>query len=203
MRHETLTHFRSEAPAGRSGEWVVEKFVEPETGQADTRPNGFRSPPGTYTRLRRGHEVFMTDLYPEWWTQRTPIREGLRRGGSVLVTGLGLGLVVEALLADRDGPVADVTVIERSPDVIRLIGPYLSAKFGARVKIVQADAFAWLPPPDARYTVGWHDIWPNPHDRSRWPEMEELERRFAPYCDWQGCWMREHVEAETAPGPPR
>lgn len=141
----------------------------------------------------------MTDLYYEWWTQRRAILEASSRGGNVLVTGLGLGLVVESMLGDPECSVERVTVVEQSPDVIRLVAPYLSEKFGARVEIVEGSAFDWSPGTGSRFTVGWHDIWPNPHDQERWPEMDVLEERFAPYCEWQGSWTREHLSAEGAP----
>ena len=43
---------------------------------------------------------FMTDLYEEWWTQKNAIDEACRRGGHLLVTGLGLGMIVEAIVKD-------------------------------------------------------------------------------------------------------
>jgi hypothetical protein len=195
-----VPYIKSRVPVGESGDWIVERFVVGEPGRSDTPPDPFKSRPGRYTRLRHAHEVFMTDLYYEWWTQRKGILEACRRGGRVMVTGLGLGLVVESMLGDPDGAVEHVTVVELSPDVIRLVGPHLIERFGPRLEIVEGDAFRWDPPPGAHYTVGWHDIWSNPADERAVPEMERLERRFDAYCDWQGCWPREHQEAESS-GP--
>lgn len=138
----------------------------------------------------------MTDLREEWWTQRDAIAEACRRGGHVLITGLGLGLVVESMLQTPGSRVERVSIIEASSDVIALAAGRLRAKYPGRLQVHEADAFSWLPPEGERYSVGWHDIWPNPHDQTRWPEMDVLEDRYRARCDWQGCWVRDYLEAE-------
>ena len=133
----------------------------------------------------------MSDLYAEWHLQRHAIIEAWRRGGQVLTTGLGLGQIVDCFLGDPGGKVEGVTVIEASASVLKLVAPHLKARWGGQLEIIHANAFDWLPPKGACYTVGWHDIWPNPYDTTILDEMDQLERRFAPYCTWQGCWSRE------------
>lgn len=141
-----------------------------------------------YTRLRCGDEVYMTDLVDELWTQRPALEEAARRGGHVLLTGLGLGLVAEAMLASPVGAVERVTVVEASTDVVALAGPHLAERHGEAIEVVCADAFTWVPPPGSRFTVGWHDIWPNPADPACEPESRRLFSHHAPWCDWQGSW---------------
>lgn len=191
--HEAVGYYRSQIPAARSGPWRVEKFTAPEPGDDDRRPPWARARAGLYTRLRRDNEVFMTDLPEEWWTQKSAIDEAWRRGGAVLISGLGLGVIVESLLRTPTSPVGHVTVLESSPDVLRLVGPQLSSRYGKRLEILQADAFHWHPPTGATYSVVWHDLWPNPYHPGNLVEMERLERRFAPLCDWQGFWGRELI----------
>lgn len=191
-------YFHSEVPAGRSGAWVVEKIVIPAREYdpaADPRPDCFKFRPGTYTCLSRGATQFMTDLYDEWWTQRSAVAEARARGGEVLITGLGLGLVAEAMLRPAGGGVSRVTIVELSPDVIRLVGPYLLSRYPGRVEIVEADAFTWEPPRGRRFTVGWHDIWPDPYSPENAGEMERLDEHHRPWCDWQGFWPRTYLEA--------
>ena len=99
-------YFRSDVPAGRSGAWAVEKVSIPAREYdpaADPRPDCFKFRPGVYTCLRRDATQFMTDLYDEWWTQQAGVAEALARGGEVLITGLGLGLVAEAMLRPVGG----------------------------------------------------------------------------------------------------
>lgn len=194
-----LQPIRSQVPPGRSGAWEVDRFTEraPRPDVAEVRPEWAISPPGTYTRLRRGDEVFMTDLVDEWWTQRPAIEEACRRGGRVLLTGLGLGLVAEAMLLTPNSAVEHVTVVEADADVIALVAPYLAGRHGDAVTVEHADAFAWEPPPEARYGVGWHDIWPNPAESRCLPESRRLIDHYAPFCDWQGSWALQW-RADTA-----
>src|SRR5882762_8066367 len=131
-------YFRSEVPAGTCGPWVIEKVLIPERcydPAMDSRPDCFKFRPGIYTCLRRDATQFMTDLYDEWWTQREGIAEALRRGGDVLITGLGLGLVAEAMLRPAASTIRHVTIIELSADVVRLVKPYLEKRYPGRVDV--------------------------------------------------------------------
>ena len=137
----------------------------------------------------------MTDLYDEWWTQRRGIEEALKRGGEILVTGLGLGLVAEAILRTPESNVTRVTIVEQSADVIQLVGPFLKNRYGARIEIVEGNAFSWQNPTRRGFTVGWHDIWPDPYTAANAAEMEALEQHHRPWCDWQGFWPKEYIRA--------
>lgn len=202
MTTPTPLYIKSDLPPGRSGEWRLEKYVvkDVEPGR-DTRPDPFKTRGGTFTRLWHGTTVFMTDLYNEWWTQRRGMLEALERGGNVLITGLGIGMVVESILRPDDSPVDSVTVVEFSPDVIALVKPHLLRRYGDRLRIVEADAFTWEPDPELRFSVGWHDIWPNPDEDRNYPEIEELFRRYRSVCDWQGAWPLEFVTAAEIDRP--
>ena len=191
---DAQSYFRCEVPPGRSGDWRVRRLelrgempADPDVSPLDAEP------PGPYTALERGDVIFMTDLRNEWWTQRVAIDEACERGGAVLVTGLGLGLVAEGMLRTPGSKVEHVTVIEASADVVQLVGPHLQERLADRLDIVCADAFEWQPPPGNRYTVGWHDIWPNPQAPEAMRETALLEKRFEPLCDWQGSWAREYL----------
>ena len=140
----------------------------------------------------------MTDLYDEWWTQRRGIEEALKRGGEILVTGLGLGLVAEAILRTPESNVTRVTIVEQSADVIQLVAPFLRSRYGDKIEIQEGDAFVWEPPAERRFTVGWHDIWPDPYTNTNVEEMERLEAHHARWCDWQGFWPKAYLEAIAA-----
>ena len=137
----------------------------------------------------------MTDLYDEWWTQRAGIDEAVRRGGEVLVTGLGLGLVAESILRHPQSRVERITIVEFSADVIQLVAPYLRSRYPGKIDVIESDAFTWQPPRDRRFTVGWHDIWPDPHAIENSDEIRRLEQHYQPWCDWQGFWPRTYLEA--------
>jgi hypothetical protein len=191
-------YFPCEVPAGRSGRWVIEKVAVPERDydpDGDPRPEPFKFRPGVYTSLRRDSVQFMTDLYDEWWTQRRALTEAVARGGEVLITGLGLGLVAEAMLRAPGRAVERITILEQSADVIRLVQPSLHARHPGRVEVVEADAFSWDPAEGRRFTVVWHDIWPDPYLPEVEVEIARLEARYQPCCDWQGSWPREYLRA--------
>lgn len=195
---DRLEYFRSEVPAGRSGPWIIEKITIPERDydpSADPRPDCFKFRPGSYTMLRRDSEQFMTDLYDEWWTQRDGIAEAIKRGGDVLITGLGIGLVAEAMLRPPESRVNRITIVELSSDVIRLVAPYLQTRYPERIEIVEGSAFTWSPPCGARYSVAWHDIWPNPYASEVAEEIAQLEDHHRPWCEWQGFWPRTYLRA--------
>lgn len=192
-----LSYAKCEIPEGRSGDWVLERFeVRPQTDpplpDSDTRPAWARAAPGTYTKLRRGPVDFMTDLFEEWWSQRSAMEEAVRRGGDVLVTGLGLGMFADTVLRYDGGAVRRVTVLEMSPDVIKLAAPHLHSLHPERLEIVECDAFRWRPPAGVRYGVVWHDIWPSPYEQTSVDESRHLMERFAPHAEWQGSWALEY-----------
>lgn len=189
-----MHHRRSTIPPGTSGEWRLEQFTVAARDSTDERPHWARDASGTYTRLLCDDVLYMTDLYAELYTQRVAIEQAHRRGGEVLVTGLGLGLVADAMLEST--AVERVTIVEASDDVIHLVGRHLARTHGDRLRLVHADAFDWTPAPDARFTVGWHDIWPTPQDPLALDEARELEARYAPWCDWQRSWPAEYLAAE-------
>jgi len=165
------------------------------------RPAWAISPPGVYTRLRRGDCVFMTDQHDEWWTQRIAIEEACRRGSRVLLTGLGLGLVVQSMFDTPGTRVEHIVVVESSQDVISLVKPHIVAAYGDRIVVHHADAFEWSPPPGGRFTVVWHDIWDNPQDPQCRREEARLLARYAPYGDWQGTWPATWRAAERMARP--
>lgn len=84
--------------------------------------------------------------------------------GDVLITGLGLGCIVSALLAKED--VKSITVVEIDKDVIALTGPYYT---DPRVTIVNMDAreaAAHFEREGAFFDYAWHDIWSHIADRN-------------------------------------
>lgn len=190
-------YWTSDLPEGRSGDWSLERFVvSADPGydvNADPRPHFARRYAGTYSLLRRGDVQFMTDLYDEWWTQRVVLDEAAARGGHLLISGLGLGMIVESVFRSPEIEVESITVIENSPDVIKLVAPTLVGRYPDRLQIVEADVFRWTPPEGTRYTVAWHDIWPSPYDVDA--ETDALRRRYAAWADWIGTWPEEHRDA--------
>jgi hypothetical protein len=174
-------------PDGVSGDWAVETFQisKEESGWTAIRaffhPEAFVSP-GSYKKLTRRGTIVMSNTDMEI---RTNLPIWSNGKGHVLVNGLGLGMVLHALLHKPE--VTRVTVVENSPDVIRLVGPTFS---GSRVEIIQADALEYRPARGIRFGAVWHDIWDS-MCADNLPAMEKLHRRYGRICDWQGSWARE------------
>jgi hypothetical protein len=181
--------FKVHLPEGQSGDWTVERM----TVHADIQAlrfwrDGRAVPPGDdYTRLRKkGTGVFMTDTPAELQDARPLLA---RASGHVLISGLGIGMIPRALLMDRFGAgrVTRITILEKEPDVIKLVAPHVA---NDKIEIVEADAFTWEPPADAKFDWAWHDIWPDMCSDYK-PEMAALRRRYGRFMSKprrQLCW---------------
>lgn len=180
---------------GKSGSWTLDTFTITET---DAERLAFRAdcsgnqdefiPPGEYRRLSCNSNVVMSNTPMEIRTCMDFIE---RATGRVLINGLGLGMVLHAVLMKAD--VTHVTVIEKEQDVINLVAA--SFAHDKRVDIICADAMTFVPPADATYDVCWHDIWPQ-FSMGNLDEMEMLERKYLYRCQWQGSWGKEQCEKE-------
>lgn len=185
-------------PTGSRGPWKIERF---EVSERDAEFSRLRAgikgqrrlyvPAGTYTRLVRDGQVWMSDT-PAEVDDLYDIIDNAR--GHVLVNGLGLGIVLHHILPlDR---VDAVTVIEIDADVISLVGDHyvaMGAALGKKVEIIHDDATTWKPKRGTRYGYVWHDIWPS-INADHLPEMNALLKRYRNRCDAQWCWARrEHL----------
>ena len=131
----------------------------------------------------------MSDTPAEKWDHFEAVEKAK---GNMLINGLGLGMFARAcLLKDV---VTHMTVVEKSPDVIKLVAPYLQKEFGDKVKIVEADALEFHPPKGMRFGAVWHDIWDNICSDNL-PEMHKLHRRYGRKTEYQGSWGRVDLEA--------
>ena len=183
---------RVEIPEGQRGHWTVQRFdVSKENEKLEAMRamfggRGRYTPAGTYTRLMRGGTLVMSDTPDEMRDHFEPV---LRAQGHVLINGLGIGMVLRAVL--RKPGVTAVTVVELSPEVVELVGAHY---VNPRLQIVCASAFDYTPPKGVRYGVVWHDIWDH-ITGDNVPEMTRLKRKYGLRADWQGCcceWRCRH-----------
>jgi spermidine synthase len=174
-----------DVPDGVSGDWRVESFEVKDrelSEMVSLMQHGRGVPAGQYKRLMRGGQVVMSNTPDE-------IQDFLhfvyKAKGMILVNGLGLGVLLKKLLDKPE--VTKVTVIEKSPDVINLVGPtYRNDK---RVEIIHADAFSYQPPKGERYDCVWHDIWDN-LCADNLEEMKKLHRKYGRRTRFQESWGR-------------
>lgn len=194
-------------PTGQRGRWLIErKTVTKEKEEwhrlrAMVNGHGRYVPAGDYTGLimlgKDGKRSpfaspMMSDTPDERRDHYWPVKKAR---GVCLITGLGLGVVANAMLLKPE--VERVVVIEIEQDVIELVEPHWRGVHGDRLQVIHASAFTWKPPKGQRYGVVWHDIWPTiSEDNLR--EMAMLKRRFARRADWQGAWAQDECRALRA-----
>lgn len=122
--------------------------------------------------------------------------------GRVLVFGLGLGLVLAASL---DRPVTRIVVVEKSKDVIALVGSIWREVWKLRkpeceLTIIEGDAFTYDPGPGA-FDAIWIDIWPTdaPSYRAEAALLRARYRGCLGPGGWLGVWRE--VARCGSPGP--
>lgn len=191
-------------PEGSNGPWHVQNFeVTEEQSKLQSMRAVFNAgrgclPPGTYTRLQYGDPnprspksiTYMSNTPDEVRDHLEVLWQVQRRGGHVLINGLGLGVVIE-LIKEYAG---SITVVEISEPLIELVGPTYPD-----VEIIHADAFEYQPPKNHRYSVVWHDIWPT-ITADNLDGMHKLHRKYGRRCDWQGSWCRDLCERQRDGG---
>lgn len=178
-------------PDGVSGNWAVQSFT---VSEEDAKFAGLRAvmhggrggiKAGTYKKIKRGETLVMSNTPDE-------IRDFShfvhRATGKILVNGLGLGVLLRALLDKPE--ITEITVIEKSQDVIKLVSETYKDK---RLTIINADAFEYQPPKEKRYDCVWHDIWDN-ITSDNIPEMKILHRKYGRKCDYQESWCMDRCK---------
>lgn len=178
-------------PVGEKGEWKIEKF-KVEHLAFSYALEGRPVPLGEYTRLIRGEKTLvMSDTPAE---QRDHYGFYYRAKGEVLIAGLGIGMILEAVIKKPE--VAKVTVIEISQDLIDLVAPTYKARYGDRLEVICADALEWKPPKGKVYDAAWFDIW-DTITEDNLPDMRRLTRRYGKAAAWKGCWVRHLCERQA------
>jgi len=191
LRKIKMKKIEISVPDGTSGDWMVQSFVveKDELSQVlSMLKTGRGVPSGNYKKLVCRGEVVMSNTPDE-------IRDFMgfvnKAKGRVLVNGLGIGVLLKALLEKPE--VEEIIVIEKSQDVINLVAS--SYSYDSRVKIIHADAFEYCPPKGIRYNAVWHDIW-NTISAENLPEMKKLHRKYGRLADFQMSWCRDICERQ-------
>jgi hypothetical protein len=203
---ELMARMRVDRPEGEVDRLAVELINVPEIRHPGERRAaearygvGRLAPAGIYTRLieRDPDVLWMSDTPAEMSDHLVAVRRVAKtRTKRVLIHGLGLGMVLRAVLSFDH--VQHVDVVEYDERVIRLVAP---AYADGRVSIHHGNAYTYEWPDDARWDVVWHDIWPQLASGNL-EGMEMLRRRFADRAKWQGFWARaqcvdRHYEEST------
>jgi hypothetical protein len=166
------------------GEQGIAKIVHQDIGNDQAQLYGLMSAlkgqrgpmPGRYVNLYVQGTMMMSDTYEE---QRTNFELVRRAEGDVLIAGLGIGMVLRAVLSKPE--VKTVLVVEKHQDVIDLVLPHLEKALPKahfkKLTVVCDSIFDWTPPKGVKWDVIYFDIWAAaniPLD-----ESTKLKRRFA------------------------
>jgi len=202
-KQKNITDIRVDVPEGQSGDWRIEKFTVDPQGESfhnlrDSLKGGGRGiVAGEYTKLMRGNTLVMSDTPAEIADHSYFVRS--RAKGHVLINGLGIGWVIEALLQKPE--VKTITVIEKSPDVIKLVAKHYEDKCPKDKKlwILQGDALDYKAPRGKKYDAVWHDIWDH-ICADNLEDMHKLHRKYGRRSVWQGSWCRYRCEQANKRG---
>lgn len=179
---------------GVAGEWRVKKFHVDEMG---ARMHNMRERlegrkryilPGDYWMLTQGSTCVMSNTPAEYADHYKFIQ---RATGDVLIGGLGLGMVVAALL--RKPEVSSITVVEISQDVIDLVSPCYT---DPRVIIVHGDLNTWVP--DRHFDYAWYDIW-SYISGDEYQNMLDITKRLRKYVSHSDCWCKHECKKLATP----
>lgn len=187
-----LKDIRVNVPEGSSGDWHIEKFsVSKEDSKFDQLRSIFNGSSryvseGTYTRIRRGIKTIMSDTPDEIKDHYSPINSAK---GEVLIAGLGLGVVIQGIyLRNTLDRIKKITVIEKSKDVINLVGDHYKKKLGDKIEIINDDIYDWKIPKDQKFDYCWFDIWDN-ICTDNLEGIKKLKYKFRYRCQSNEFWV--------------
>lgn len=148
--------------------------------------------PGTYTRLVVDGSIWMTDT-PAEIRDHEAVDDAMawRRGGSMLIAGLGLGVVLRRAIVTHNFCYIDV--VEIDPRVIRAVGAHyldLARERDCTLRLHHADIHQWRAPVGSWWDVGWFDIWETIKEDDM-DEVRRLRNRFYRRLGWSGAWAQE------------
>lgn len=107
-----------------------------------------------------------------------------KASGDILIFGLGMGMVVQALLEKED--IKTITIVEIDHELIELVGFHYSSQ-SSKIKVIQGDAFEYYD--KNRYNAIWFDIW-DTIDEENLQEMKRLKKRWSKNSPIRLCWSK-------------
>lgn len=158
-------------------------------------PYFMRVEAGEYVRLSVNGELMMSDTDMEKRTNMEFVRAAR---GEVMIAGLGIGLVLEALREKcQSGEVTKIVVYEKYQDVIDLVAwRYKDLPLEVRC----ADILEYKPIKGEMYDTIYFDIWPticedNLDDMAKLHQRWKSRKRKGGYMD---SWMCHYLRARRA-----
>lgn len=180
-------------PPGQLGEAKVDHY---EVTKEELRFHNLRASfgredymePGKYARLYVNRQLMMSDTVMERRSHQYVVN---RATGSALVAGLGLGMIACGLALKSE--VTKILVIEKSKDVVDLVGPHILA-FSNKIEILNEDIFLFKT--KEKFDTIWLDIWAD-ICTDNLKEIKTLNRKFARNKStnaYRAAWMEERLK---------
>lgn len=148
---------------------------------------------GQYVRLHINNRLMMSDTAMERKTNRAFVNNAK---GRVLIAGLGVGLIIQAIIDKEE--VTEVVVIEKYQDVIDLVEPIFKHP---KLKVICADIFEYDMPKEEKFDTIYFDIWAE----ISIDNLEQMKRLHAKYRRnkrsqdaWMHSWMKDELKKERA-----
>lgn len=180
------------------GNWIIEEFevseVEAEFFNLRLKFQGKEDQSivaGKYKRLEQlstGY-VVMSNTPMECNTNEIAYKKAC---GSVLIAGLGMGMILEAMLSKPE--VTHVRIIEIDQDIIEYVGSFF--KNDQRVEIIHGDIFKYVPAENEFYNYIWLDIWDDINEKNE-SDFQMLNTRFKEHCNEMNLWSMDLLGLDT------
>lgn len=186
-------------PEGVSGNVKIRKVITGPPSMRDMIRNSNRMVPEgcRITVLYRDGRLWMSDTPAERRDHMPPLLTAQNLAARrVLINGLGLGMIVQGLLAVAS--VEHIDVVEIDPNVIALVGDHYrqqATAMGKTIEIHQGDAYTIQWPPGTVWDVAWSDIWEHA-SIDNLAGMQRLSRRYGRRVRWHGHWLRDQLRAD-------
>lgn len=153
---------------------------------------------GTFTRLEVDGVTWMTDTPAEIY-DLLDVDQAMHdlRGGSMLIAGLGLGVVLNRAI--RTHRMHRIDVVEREQRVLDAVGGHyedLAKEHNVNLRLHCLDIHDFRALRGSRWDVGFFDIWPSIDMNDR-PEVARLRRRFRDRVAWFGAWAQDERNAQA------
>lgn len=194
--HHVFDKYRVDLPEMASETMRIERFtISPEEAKVEgmrmlIHGAGYRAPrAGTYTRIIRNGRLWMSDTDAEVRDHLEAIRQIGRRGGRILINGLGIGLIVHAALQFEN--VEHIDIVEIDQEVCDVVGSHYARDPRVQVHCDDAHTIKW--PAGMRWDVAWHDIWAN-ISLDDVESRSKLNRRYGRRVGWQAGWADYEIE---------
>lgn len=149
---------------------------------------------GKYVRLTIDNKTVMSNTYMEEASCRPFIKHA---NGNVLVAGLGMAHTLLPVLSKPE--VKRVLTIEKNPDVIGLVWPFVKkSPFAKKAEIVNGDIFQFES--QEKWDTLWFDIWTG-RSTDNLEEMAKLHRKWTRRLNrenpdaWMGSWYQRELQS--------